>query len=156
MTVTVPQIDIVTQEVTSKLDYFESKVNGYASDVSKALGNITGITVPNVSPPSNLAKPDESGFEPLDGLTIPELNIDKPSAPVIDLNIQKPNDMVSPVFTGLDINIPDTPVFSEDLSTPNFLDPSLIPDLDIAINLPTAPIYNVQSFDGGLYPTKLI
>ncbi|WP_266095495.1 hypothetical protein [Acinetobacter ursingii] len=32
MTVTVPQIDIVTKEVTEKLDYFERKVNSYAGD----------------------------------------------------------------------------------------------------------------------------
>ncbi|WP_228255461.1 hypothetical protein [Acinetobacter wuhouensis] len=62
MTVTVPQIDIVTKEVTEKLDYFERKVNGYASDVSQALGNLTEISVADITPPSNLAKPSESGF----------------------------------------------------------------------------------------------
>lgn len=147
MTVTVPQIDIVTQEVTSKLDYFENKINGYANDVSKALDNITGITVPNVNPPSNLAKPDEAGFEPLSGLKVPDLNIDIPKPPVIDISIQTPKEMVSPEFKGLDITIPDTPILSEDLSTPNFLDPSLIPEFDITVNVPTAPTFNIQNFD---------
>ena len=155
MTVNVPQIDIVTKEVTEKLDYFENKVNGYARDVSEALGNLTEISVAEITPPSNLAKPNESGFEPLVGMTAPELNIERPVPPVIDLNIQKPKDMVSPEFSGLNIDIPDAPIFSEDLSTPDFIDASLIPEFDTAINLPTAPTFNVQNFDAGTLPDKI-
>jgi len=134
MTVTVPQIDIVTKEVTEKLDYFERKVNTYANDVSEALGNLTEISVAEITPPSNLAKPSESGFEPLDGLKAPELNIERPVPPVIDLDIQQPREMISPEFTGLNINIPDAPIFSEDLSTPDFINASMIPEFDTVIN----------------------
>lgn len=155
MTVTVPQIDIVTREVTEKLDYLENKVNGYARDVSQALNNLTDFSIGEVPPPSNLAKPDEAGYEPLKGLTVPELNLELPKPPVIDLDIQQPKEMVSPEFTGLNVDIPEAPIFSEDLSTPDFIDASLIPEFDTAINLPTAPTFNIQNFDAGLLPEKI-
>ena len=155
MTITVPQIDVVTKEVTEKLDYFENKVNGYANDVSDALRDLTNISVTEILPPSNLAKPDESGFEPLNGLSVPELIIDRPSPPVINLDIQPPKEMIAPEFLGLEIAIPDAPIFSEDLSTPSFIDASTLPDVDTTINLPTAPTFNVLNFDAGLMPEKV-
>ena len=55
----------------------------------------------------------------------------------------------------MDINIPDAPIFGEDLSTPTFIDASVIPAVNTDIDLPTLPAFNVQNFDAGQLPNSI-
>jgi len=155
MTVTVPQIDVVTKEVSGKLDFFEKKIGTLTNDVNKALDAMNNIQVDPVAPPTNLAKPSESGYEPLSNLKVPELEAKLPQPPVINLNIQSPEKMNVPSFEGLNIDIPEAPIFSEDLSAPDFIDASVIPEVNTDIVLPVAPNFVIQNLDIGELPQQI-
>ncbi|MEG2749117.1 MAG: hypothetical protein RR939_06855, partial [Acinetobacter sp.] len=105
-------IDKVVNQVEGKLRFFENKIGTYANDVSKALSTISNIEVESVTTPPNLPKPNEKGYEILQGVRAPELRADLPKPSVLDIDIQQPKELVAPQFTGLDISIPDAPILN--------------------------------------------
>ena len=155
ITPTLHVVDEAIDQVNDKMRYFEGKSSALLSALSQSLADIGNIKVEDIHPAAPLPKPDPTGYAPIAGIVAPQLNADLPRPTVIDIDIQAPREMVAPEFRGLDVNIPDAPIFSEDLSTPDFIDASVIPNLDTNITLPTAPTFNVQNFDAGTLPDKI-
>lgn len=60
-----------------------------------------------------------------------------------------------PSFEGLNIDIPEAPIFSEDLSAPDFIDASVIPEVNTDIVLPVAPNFVIQNLDIGELPQQI-
>ena len=109
----IPTLDVVDQavnQVNDKMQYFESRSNQLLTDLSQTLSSIGDIKIEEIRAPIDLPKPDVSGYSPLPGITTPELNATLPSPPVLNIDIQKPNEMVAPNFSGLNIDIPDAPI----------------------------------------------
>lgn len=148
-------IDKVVNEVQDKLDFFENKIGVYANDVSKSLDKISSIKFDDVPSPIQLPKPSPGGYEPLKSISVPTLNADLPKPTVIDIEIQSPKEMVAPEFNGLGFTIPDAPILQNDLTIPDFISASEIPNIETDITLPVLPTFEFQNIDKGELPTQV-
>jgi hypothetical protein len=146
--------EAITQ-VQNKMSYFENLANGFTAEVSEVLAGLTDIKVDPVAEPQDLPTPSSSNFTPMPSIAIPDLNANLPVAPDISIDMQAPKEMVAPTFGGLNIDIPDAPILTNDLSTPAFLDVSQVQDIDTTINLPTLPNLAVGNIDTGNLPDKV-
>ncbi len=154
----IPTLNVVDEaidQVNDKMKYFEGKSSALLSDLSQSLADIGSIKVEDINPAAPLPKPDPAGYAPIAGIAAPELNADTPVAPIIDINIQKPQEIPALKFQELDINLPDTPILDYDLDPPDFIGAADLPEINPEINLPQLPDFNVGNFDAGGLPEKI-
>ena len=119
MTVNVPMVDIVMDEVRDKLQYFEATIDKHTERLSGVLADISAIKVADVENPAALNLPPPAAYEPLKGLEVPKLEATPLTPPIIDIgDIERPEKIPVVATPNIDIDIPDAPIFNNQVKSP--------------------------------------
>lgn len=149
-------VDEAIEQVNDKMKYFEGRTSTLLSDMRDAMRDMTNVKVDQVEAPVNLPKPNAEGYAPISTPDAPNLSVEAPKPFLLDIDISEPPKMPdAPVFSGLGIEIPDSPILNVDLSTPDFISIADIPTVDTSINLPDLPAIILTGLDTGGLPTAI-
>ena len=155
MTVNVPMVDIVMDEVRDKLQYFEATIDKHTERLSGVLADISAVKVADVENPAALNLPPPAAYEPLKGLEVPKLEATPLTPPIIDIgDIERPEKIPVVATPNIDIDIPDAPIFNNQVKSPIELE-NLLPNVTIEYDLPTAPAHVPYVIDKGIMPNRV-